>query len=158
MTTPQHYAPTLDQVQSLAGKHDRTANLVAICSESDAGDETPTTAFLKIRRRRAGSSDDGAEAESKKTSSSSGGGGKGDDNLAFVFELSEKNNPIVLRHSIVSAEPWKVMRTGPGLEHHGDPLVHIERELAHHKVRDLTRTHTRAHTHARTRTRANVIE
>lgn len=118
-TTTHHYAPTLDEVQQLAAKADRTANLVAICCESDAGDETPTTAFLKIRRRS-----NSSETTNKEK----------DDNLAFIFELSEKNNPIVLRHSIVSAEPWKVMRTGPGLEHHGDPLVHLERELANHKV------------------------
>ncbi len=152
-TATHHYAPTLDEVQQLAAKADRTANLVAICSESDAGDETPTTAFLKIRRRRS----NGSEATTNKEK---------DDNLAFIFELSEKNNPIVLRHSIVSAEPWKVMRTGPGQEHHGDPLVHLERELAHHKVtsplhRTRTRTtahtppHAHAHTHHRTRTTAH---
>jgi anthranilate synthase component 1 len=145
-TTTHHYAPTLDEVQQLAAKADRTANLVAICSESDAGDETPTTAFLKIRRRS-----NSSETTNKEK----------DDNLAFIFELSEKNNPIVLRHSIVSAEPWKVMRTGPGLEHHGDPLVHLERELANHKVTSpfhrarRTQPHTHATAHART-VRSNV--
>jgi hypothetical protein len=130
-------------VQQLAAKADRTANLVAICSDSDAGDEMPTTAFLKIRRRRP-SSGSGNGSETTTTNKEK------DDNLAFIFELSEKNNPIVLGHSIVSAEPWKVMRTGHGQEHHGDPLVHLERELANHKVASPFHR-TRTHTHHRTR-------
>lgn len=112
--------PTQEEVAQLAARPDRTATLVAISTPPhDCGEETPTTAFLKMRSplHRL------HEGADKK--------GHG---MSFLWEVSEKNNPVVLRHSIISTEPWKVLRTGPGLDHQGDPLLPLQRELAHHRV------------------------
>ena len=77
-------SPTLAQVQKLT----LDGNLVAISVERPTGEETPTDAFLKVRR-----------------------GG-----TSFLFELSEKDDPVVLRHSIIATEPYRTLATGPGFQ------------------------------------------
>ncbi len=100
--------PTFAEVQEihLQDPGRRNGNLIALWKELDQGTETPTSAFLKVRQ--------GA--------------------LSFLFELSAEDNPVVLRHSIISTEPWKVVKTGPGFAHNGDPLLHLQSELSKHKV------------------------
>jgi len=110
--------PSLEEVQSLASRAGRTANLVPIYTESDVAEETPISAFLKLRSH-----------------GTAGSGGRDEHHdLSFIFELSETTNPTLLRHSIVSTSPWKVLRTGPGYPLQGDPLPHLQRELANYEV------------------------
>jgi len=76
-------------------------NIVPIVREVMADLETPVSAFLKLRRGP----------------------------YSFLLESVEGGERLA-RYSFIGTEPYRVLRTGPGEEWQGDPLVPMERELA----------------------------
>ena len=76
-------------------------NLLPVSRELAADLETPVSAYLKVR--------------------------EGDH--SFLLESVEGGERLA-RYSFIGANPRRVIRTGPGEEHEGDPLIPLEAELA----------------------------
>ena len=75
-------------------------NVVAVSCEVTADLETPVTAYLKLRKGPYG----------------------------FLLESVEGGERLG-RYSFIGTEPYRVIRTGPGEEWEGDPLIPLEAEL-----------------------------
>ena len=83
----------------------RGGNLVAIHREVIADLETPVSAYLKVARGR----------------------------YSFLLESVEGGERLA-RYSFIGTEPYRVVRSGPGLEHDGDPLRVVADELGRFKL------------------------
>lgn len=106
-------APRLEVVPSLseiiaAAAHRKDGNTIPIYAElPTAGD--PISAFLKLR----------STATSKQS---------------FLFEVSERTT-LKTAFSVIGVEPWKVVESGgTDPSRQGDPLVHLEKDIASIKV------------------------
>lgn len=86
--------------------------LVPVCASSPADLLTPSAIYLKLSS--------GATAE-----------------YSFLLESATGSSETVGRYSFIGANPRKVLKTGPGYDHSGDPLRTLEAELAQHKVLDI---------------------
>ncbi|MFN8507756.1 MAG: anthranilate synthase component I [Dehalococcoidia bacterium] len=75
-------------------------NLVPVYREVIADLETPVSAFLKVREGP----------------------------YSFLLESVEGGERLA-RYSFIGTQPYRVLRTGPGEEYDGDPLVPLEEEL-----------------------------
>ncbi|MCC7363571.1 MAG: anthranilate synthase component I [Dehalococcoidia bacterium] len=75
-------------------------NIVPIYREVAADLETPVSAFLKVRQSP----------------------------YAFLLESVEGGERLA-RYSFIGTSPYRVIRTGPGQEYEGDPLVPVQEEL-----------------------------
>ncbi|HMS57257.1 MAG TPA: hypothetical protein PKA49_00280, partial [Tepidiformaceae bacterium] len=80
-------------------------NLVPVYREVIADLETPVSAFLKVREGP----------------------------YSFLLESVEGGERLA-RYSFIGTQPYRVLRTGPGEEHDGDPLVPLEEELNRFKA------------------------
>jgi anthranilate synthase component 1 len=80
-------------------------NIVPIFREVMADLETPVSAFLKLRQ--------------------------GD--YSFLLESVEGGERLA-RYSFIGTQPYRVLRTGPGQEYDGDPLIPLEQELDRHRL------------------------
>ena len=80
-------------------------NVVAIHREVMADLETPVSAYLKVARGR----------------------------YSFLLESVEGGERLA-RYSFIGTEPYRVLKSGPGTEHEGDPLPLIEQELKRFKL------------------------
>lgn len=99
-----NYIPTLEQAKSLAA----CGNVAPIYREVPADLETPVSAFLKVARGK----------------------------YSFLLESVEGGERFG-RYSFIGTEPYRVLRTGARAaqnEEPGDPLAHIEQELARFRV------------------------
>lgn len=76
-------------------------NLVAVYREVTADLETPVSAYLKVATGP----------------------------YSFLLESVEGGERLA-RYSFIGTQPYRVLRTGPGREWEGDPLVPVEQELA----------------------------
>ncbi|PWN48517.1 putative TRP2-anthranilate synthase component I [Violaceomyces palustris] len=107
-------SPSLEQVQALLlGDPSNSSakpqgNTIPVYASLPADLLTPVTAYLKL------------SPGAKKSNSS------------FLFE-SVTGGEKIGRYSFIGADPFKIIRSGPGLDVEGDPLVAIERELAPYK-------------------------
>jgi anthranilate synthase component I len=79
-------------------------NLVPIYREVMADLETPVSAFLKVRQGP----------------------------YSFLLESVEGGERLA-RYSFIGTQPYRILKTGPGEEHEGDPLIPLEAELARFK-------------------------
>ena len=79
-------------------------NLLPVYREVMADMETPVSAFLKVRQGR----------------------------YSFLLESVEGGERLA-RYSFIGTQPYRVLKTGPGEEYAGDPLVPLESELARFK-------------------------
>jgi anthranilate synthase component 1 len=75
-------------------------NIVPVFREVYADLETPVSAYLKVARGE----------------------------YSFLLESVEGGERLA-RYSFIGTEPYRILRTGPGEQASGDPLVHIEEEL-----------------------------
>lgn len=99
-----NYTPTLEQARALASQ----GNVAPIYREVPADLETPVSAFLKVARGK----------------------------HSFLLESVEGGERLA-RYSFIGTEPYGVIRSGQNParnEEPGDPLEHIERELARSRV------------------------
>ena len=80
-------------------------NVVPVFRDVMADLETPVTAFLKLR----------------------------DGPFCFLLESVEGGERLA-RYSFIGSEPYRVLRTGPGQEWEGDPLVPLEQELDRYRL------------------------
>jgi anthranilate synthase component 1 len=76
-------------------------NVTPVYREVMADLETPVSAFLKVRKGP----------------------------YSFLLESVEGGERLA-RYSFIGTQPYRVLRTGPGEEHDGDPLAPVEQELA----------------------------
>ncbi len=83
-------------------------NLVPIYREVMADLETPVSAFLKVRQGP----------------------------YSFLLESVEGGERLA-RYSFIGAQPYRVLKTGPGQEFEGDPLLPLEAEMDRFKVAPL---------------------
>jgi anthranilate synthase component 1 len=79
-------------------------NLLPVYREVMADLETPVSAFLKVRQGP----------------------------YSFLLESVEGGERLA-RYSFIGTQPYRVLKTGPGQEYDGDPLVPLEQELARFK-------------------------
>ncbi|MCC7087736.1 MAG: anthranilate synthase component I [Chloroflexi bacterium] len=79
-------------------------NLVPVYREVTADLETPVSAFLKVQTGR----------------------------YSFLLESVEGGERMA-RYSFIGTQPYRVLRTGPGEEWQGDPLVPLEQEISRFK-------------------------
>jgi anthranilate synthase component 1 len=75
-------------------------NIVPVYREVMADLETPVSAFLKVRQGP----------------------------YSFLLESVEGGERLA-RYSFIGTQPYRVLKTGPGQEHEGDPLCPVEQEL-----------------------------
>ncbi len=80
-------------------------NLVPVYREVMADMETPVSAFLKVRQG----------------------------SYSFLLESVEGGERLA-RYSFIGTQPYRVLKTGPGTEFEGDPLIPLEQELARFKI------------------------
>jgi anthranilate synthase component I len=80
-------------------------NLVAVYREVMADLETPVSAYLKVAQGR----------------------------YSFLLESVEGGERLA-RYSFIGTEPYRVLKTGPGQMHDGDPLRLIEEEMSRFKL------------------------
>ncbi len=80
-------------------------NLVPIYREVTADLETPVSAFLKVRTGP----------------------------YSFLLESVEGGERMA-RYSFIGTQPYRVLKTGPGQEYDGDPLLPLEQEMARFKA------------------------
>jgi anthranilate synthase component 1 len=76
-------------------------NIVPVYREVTADLETPVSAFLKVREGP----------------------------YSFLLESVEGGERLA-RYSFIGTQPYRVLKTGPGQEWEGDPLIPLEQELA----------------------------
>ncbi|KAK7413308.1 anthranilate synthase component 1 [Neonectria punicea] len=86
--------------------------LLPVCASTPADLLTPSAIYLKLSA--------GATAE-----------------YSFLLESATGSTETVGRYSFIGANPRKVLKTGSGYDHTGDPLRILEAELAQHKVLDI---------------------
>jgi anthranilate synthase component I len=101
--------PTIDQVENIlfqSKSSNHPPNLVPLSASISADLLTPTLAYLKI------------SARSK---------------LSFLYESAATTGTIG-RYSFVSADPLKVLKTGPGHGPSEDPLPRLQEELSRFRV------------------------
>ncbi|MBI2766141.1 MAG: anthranilate synthase component I [Chloroflexi bacterium] len=79
-------------------------NLLPIYREVAADLETPVSAFLKVREGP----------------------------YSFLLESVEGGERLA-RYSFIGTQPYRVLKTGPGFEYEGDPLVPLEQEVSRFK-------------------------
>ena len=79
-------------------------NIVPVYREVTADLETPVSAFLKVQTGR----------------------------YSFLLESVEGGERMA-RYSFIGTQPYRVLRTGPGEEWEGDPLVPLEQEISRFK-------------------------
>nr|GAT43973.1 predicted protein [Mycena chlorophos] len=96
--------PTLETVERLINVEKR-GNCVPVYVEIPADLLTPCIAYLRIAK---------------------------DSKYSFLLE-SVVNAESVARYSFIGADPLKIIKTGPGHEHTGDPMNVLQRELALHQ-------------------------
>jgi anthranilate synthase component 1 len=80
-------------------------NLVPIYREVTADLETPVSAFLKVRQGP----------------------------YSFLLESVEGGERLA-RYSFIGTQPYRVLKTGPGCDYNGDPLLPLEQELSRFKA------------------------
>jgi len=80
-------------------------NLVPVFREVTADLETPVSAFLKVQKGR----------------------------YSFLLESVEGGERLA-RYSFIGTQPYRVLKTGPGHDYDGDPLVPLEEELSRFKA------------------------
>ncbi|KAG5651783.1 hypothetical protein H0H81_007422 [Sphagnurus paluster] len=100
--------PSLATVEQLI-THEKRGNCVPIYVEIPADLITPCMAYLRIAK---------------------------DSKYSFLLE-SVVGGESVARYSFIGADPFKVIKTGPGEEITGDPTVALQKELAHYKYVSL---------------------
>ena len=83
----------------------RAGNLVPVYREITADLDTPVSAYLKVREGP----------------------------YSFLLESVEGGERLA-RYSFIGTNPYRVLRTGPGYEYEGDPLVPVEQELAQFRL------------------------
>ncbi|KAL0579977.1 anthranilate synthase component 1 [Marasmius crinis-equi] len=96
--------PTLETVEKLI-LHEKKGNCVPIYVEIPADLITPCMVYLRIAK---------------------------DSKYSFLLE-SVVGGESVARYSFIGADPFKVIRTGPGYDIEGDPMVPLQKELARHQ-------------------------
>lgn len=103
---PQHAPrPSLEEVQSALLGPSPTGNIIPVYTSLPSDLLTPVTAYLKLSR------------------------GASFDRRSFLFE-SVTGGEKIGRYSFLGSDPYKIVRSGPGLDVEGDPLLAIEQELA----------------------------
>lgn len=80
-------------------------NLVPIFREVTADLETPVSAFLKVQKGQ----------------------------YSFLLESVEGGERLA-RYSFIGTQPYRVLKTGPGHDYDGDPLIPLEEEISHFKA------------------------
>ncbi|KAJ1031782.1 hypothetical protein NDA13_002170 [Ustilago tritici] len=107
--TPQHaLKPSLSEVQSALLSPNATGNIIPVYTSLPSDLLTPVTAYLKLSS--------GADTSRR----------------SFLFE-SVTGGEKISRYSFIGSDPLKIIRTGPGLDAEGDPLLAIEKELSPYK-------------------------
>ncbi|TFL07504.1 ADC synthase [Pterulicium gracile] len=96
--------PTLKDVERLI-IHEKKGNCVPVFVELPADLITPCMAYLRVAK---------------------------DSKYSFLLE-SVLGAESVARYSFIGADPFKVIRTGPGEEVTGDPMIALQKELALYK-------------------------
>ncbi|KAG5647130.1 hypothetical protein DXG03_001085 [Asterophora parasitica] len=96
--------PPLATVEQLI-THEKRGNCVPVYVELPADLITPCMAYLRIAK---------------------------DSKYSFLLE-SVIGGENVARYSFIGADPFKVIKTGPSEEISGDPMIALQRELAHYK-------------------------
>ncbi|THU99344.1 anthranilate synthase component [Dendrothele bispora CBS 962.96] len=96
--------PSLSEVENIILKEKR-GNCVPVYVELPADLITPCMAYLRIAK---------------------------DSKYSFLLE-SVINGENVARYSFIGADPIKIIKTGPGEEHQGDPMVVLQKELSLHQ-------------------------
>ncbi|EST09923.1 Anthranilate synthase component I, N-terminal [Kalmanozyma brasiliensis GHG001] len=100
--------PSLEEVQAALLAPNPSGNIIPVYTSLPSDLLTPVTAYLKLSS--------GADITRR----------------SFLFE-SVTGGEKIGRYSFIGSDPLKIIRTGPGLDATGDPLVVIERELAPYK-------------------------
>ncbi|GLB35368.1 putative anthranilate synthase component I, N terminal region [Lyophyllum shimeji] len=96
--------PSLATVELLI-THEKRGNCVPVYVELPADLITPCMAYLRIAK---------------------------DSKYSFLLE-SVIGGENVARYSFIGADPFKVIKTGPGEEITGDPMIALQKELAHYQ-------------------------
>jgi len=96
--------PPLSTVERLI-IHEKKGNCVPVFVEIPADTITPCIAYLRTAK---------------------------DSKYSFLLE-SITSGETVARYSFIGADPFKVLRIGPGLEYSGDPMEILQKELALHQ-------------------------
>ncbi|KAI5451951.1 anthranilate synthase component 1 [Naganishia albida] len=105
-------SPSLEEVASLLKQ--KNANCIPICSSLPADLLTPVSAYLKIA------------SKSK---------------YSFLLE-SITDGEHIARYSFIGADPFKVIKTGPGQAIEGDPLKPLEAELSKYRYAQIPQVQT----------------
>ncbi|KAJ1586716.1 hypothetical protein NDA11_004587 [Ustilago hordei] len=100
--------PSLSEVQSALLSPNATGNIIPVYTSLPSDLLTPVTAYLKLSS--------GADTSRR----------------SFLFE-SVTGGEKIGRYSFIGSDPLKIIRTGPGLDAEGDPLLAIEKELSPYK-------------------------
>ncbi|GAC95595.1 anthranilate synthase component [Pseudozyma hubeiensis SY62] len=100
--------PSLEEVQSALLSANPAGNIIPVYTSLPSDLLTPVTAYLKLSN--------GADTSRR----------------SFLFE-SVTGGEKIGRYSFIGSDPLKIIRTGPGLDAQGDPLLAIERELSPYK-------------------------
>ncbi|SNX81618.1 probable TRP2 - anthranilate synthase component I [Melanopsichium pennsylvanicum] len=100
--------PTLSEVQSALLSPSPVGNIIPVYTSLPSDLLTPVTAYLKLSN--------GADTKRR----------------SFLFE-SVTGGEKIGRYSFIGSDPLKIVRTGPGLDAEGDPLLAIEKELSPYK-------------------------
>ncbi|KAN0060443.1 anthranilate synthase component 1 [Thecaphora frezii] len=98
------FFPSLPDVQAQLLGDAPAGNTIPIYASLPSDLLTPVTAYLKLSN--------GADASKR----------------SFLFE-SVTGGEKIARYSFLGSDPFKILRSGPGLDVEGDPLVGIEREM-----------------------------
>ena len=106
-TQPQ-LSPSLDEVQAQLLSANPAGNTIPVFASLPSDLLTPVTAYLKLSN--------GADAAKR----------------SFLFE-SVTGGEKIGRYSFIGSDPVRIIRSGPGLDVEGDPLVGIEKALAPYK-------------------------
>ncbi|SPO34965.1 probable TRP2 - anthranilate synthase component I [Pseudozyma flocculosa] len=102
------FSPSLPEVEAQLSGAAAAGNTIPVFASLPSDLLTPVTAYLKLSN--------GADSAKR----------------SFLFE-SVTGGEKIARYSFIGADPFKILRSGPGLDVEGDPLVGIENELAKYK-------------------------
>ncbi len=100
--------PSLAEVQAALLSPEPKGNIIPVYTSLPSDLLTPVTAYLKLSN--------GADTSRR----------------SFLFE-SVTGGEKIGRYSFIGSDPLKIIRTGPGLDAEGDPLLVIEKELSPYK-------------------------
>ncbi len=100
--------PSLAEVQAALLADSPAGNIIPVYTSLPSDLLTPVTAYLKLSN--------GADTSRR----------------SFLFE-SVTGGEKIGRYSFLGSDPLKIIRTGPGLDVEGDPLLAIEKELSPYK-------------------------